>query len=342
MSPPREGTCTVAQNVLSGLTVAICITIGNRVDNFVKSIIRVLGLFRFFLLNTKWGANDDMIMVALFTDLCVWWWRYVLCCMMVLERQCPGQCTVFIRGNKGFEFDIGKWSGVPRVTYFHCGGKTWPTSRLNQNIKMAQGKVTEFFSSRKRNASLQPSKRRKVQRLETPETTEQIETPVIPVEKNVRITRRAQKCNTIDSKTKSVSSVKQTRRNTRTKNKKAVESQGKDISSFFNASPEHTVDSDETTAVRDDHHASPISTPTKSVPKRGLQKTQIKDVLDEINSRTPESEKAYDFAKFVKPKVSPEVSARRKLQLQRKASPKDVVSSAQPVRRGISVIRGIR
>merc|ERR1712156_662283 len=180
---------------------------------------------------------------------------------------------------------------------------------------MAQGKVTEFFNARKRNAPIQPSKRRKVQVLESNDS-EQI---TVPSEvKSVRITRQRSSpvvseiaksaSKQIQDVSKTTTRVSARRKTTKSKSKPTTKG---NIETFFN--PKGTDICDEPTAALDDHNASP-ATPSKTCSKRSIRAVAPEDHLQKLGC-TPESAKGYNFEKAMKTKHSPEVSARRKLHM---------------------------
>ena len=188
---------------------------------------------------------------------------------------------------------------------------------------MAQGKVTEFFNARKRNASIQPSKRRKVQILDQDHTSNS-DNPV-KAETTTRITRTTrQKAVKVDTPVaiKSVQNVNKraartSARKSKTKSPQPLE-EYPTIKSFFNVDTKGALE--EATAAQDDHCASP-ATPTKVSRKRGNKNEIPADHIREMIC-TPESTKAYNFGSFVNSKKSPEVTARRKLHMPKGHSPK--------------------
>ena len=251
---------------------------------------------------------------------------------------------------------------------------------------MAQAKLTEFFTARKRNAPLQPSKRRKLQHNDSEQTT---------TEQNVNskltsdivapiASKLTDKCdNKSHAEATAGAAVTRTRKtrsssrhnsrvgaikvSTRTKSAAIVKSSddsglglgiilpnadGTDSTSGSVSSDSDRSESSGSgrcldpvpdsvaTAACDDHCASPSSTPTKrSTRNAGLQqatssvagkrsrRTKVvrRDLLSELNKpdKTPESEKGFDFALYVKSSVNQKTSSRsrRKLLLPKSVQP---------------------
>lgn len=198
---------------------------------------------------------------------------------------------------------------------------------------MAQSKVTEFFSSRKRNADFQPSKRRKVistSDVHTGVTNE--EESIAAQTKSVRSRGRKAKAVNTDTKVKvaSTSTSKQIRKKIQcASSSKSVQASGQSRSvQQSSINPEKTPDIvAEPTEFCDDHHANPPSTPTKrtstaTTTKNGSGtskrirnvKAVRKDLLKELE-KTPEP---FDFSKFVENSQSQ--SVRKRLVMRRSVS----------------------
>ena len=212
---------------------------------------------------------------------------------------------------------------------------------------MAQAKVTNYFSTRKRNADFQPSKRRKIIREQDTTVTN---VPVIVGKKSkVRTTENESKstvapvAENLNVQTKESRSSK-SKASTRSRNPKCsrktsrAKTQNKDIRDVFKK-----LDSDDnekavpeteaapealSTAACDDHQASPPSTPSKRASKTSdgekisqkrsrVGKVVRKDLLQDI-----ESEKGYDFSQHVSnPKPKTDQTQRTVLRRKSKEAP---------------------
>ncbi|XP_023933156.1 DNA replication factor Cdt1-like isoform X1 [Lingula anatina] len=211
---------------------------------------------------------------------------------------------------------------------------------------MAQGKVTDYFSNRKRTGNLQPSKRRKVQRIEQFDLGS-VTFGETNLKQNATGTQNSESVTDVPIvskklKTKTEGKVTSTRRSSRIKTGKSATATKGEIDEAFEsktrvkskavqplesekASSECTVSEtvEETTAIADDHNGSPPCTPTKrfsdgesteTVARKRSRaaKAMQKDLLSEFNAKTPE--RGFDFSEFAeKPKLT--TNARKKLVL---------------------------
>jgi len=210
---------------------------------------------------------------------------------------------------------------------------------------MAQPKVTEFFTSRKRNADFQPSKRRKVIR------TTDIQTDVINESrsitsqtKSVRGRSRNPRAVNLETKGKVTATSASKQRRATSLRKQCTPS----VTSIATLEQSTSVEKTclnvgktpdvvgEASECCDDHHSSPPSTPTKrtstAADKTGTTTTNKrsrnvrsirKDLLKELE-KTPEQ---FDFSKYAE--SSPSKSVRRKLMVRRSLSSERSVAKSK-------------
>ena len=216
--------------------------------------------------------------------------------------------------------------------------------------KMAQSRVTEFFNTRKKQSGYNASKRRKIQATEDDVISATIATePAKPQRRTTRSSKVQEPVietaivseTTVNEKTKQTVKIRSntrttTRKSTRTRNSKTKQSapsirdafdsinlaKSSETESKTNENKEVAI-SEETTAVCDDHPASPRSTPTKRNTTNGASESTLngkrskkstsvrKDLLNDDSIKTPEQ--GYDFSRFVEAEKQPTPVARKRL-----------------------------
>ena len=211
--------------------------------------------------------------------------------------------------------------------------------------KMAQSRVTEFFNTRKKQSGYNASKRRKIQATEDDVISATIATePAKPQRRTTRSSKVQEPVietatvseTTVNEKTKQTVKIRSTRKSTRSRNPKTKQSapsirdafdsinlaKSSETESKTNENKEVAI-SEETTAVCDDHPASPRGTPTKRNTTNGASESTLngkrskkstsvrKDLLNDDSIKTPEQ--GYDFSRFVEAEKQPTPVARKRL-----------------------------
>ena len=174
---------------------------------------------------------------------------------------------------------------------------------------MAQGKVTEYFSNRKRGSSAIPSKRRK---LEGHVHNVAEEKELICVEAKINNIRKELHNDVLEIYKKNIKIDPRPKLNVNTRRQTRATTRSNAGALLNNVAD----NSEETTAVCDDHHAP--CTPSKQMKDNSgnkrirRSKTERKDVLN-TTDKTPTS---YDFSQHVeKTELLKKIPARKRLML---------------------------